>query len=96
MRMGDIESYPLSGMSPRRMAGMIRRAGCGASHFIKNAARLFRTPQHVVDQGSIDIRAPDANGIEQRFVVGHEIPLIDQILGKDLFVAYVTQHHEPA
>ncbi len=94
--MGDTESYHLNGMSPRRMAGVIRYAGCGASHFTKNAARLFRTPQHIVDQGPVDIRATDANGIEQRFVVGHEVPLIDQFLGKYLLVADIAQHHQPA
>jgi len=62
----------------------------------RSSAALLRTPQHIVNQGTIDIRAPDANRIEQRFVIGHEVALIDQFLGKDLLVADIAQHHQPA
>jgi hypothetical protein len=76
------------------MAEVIRCADCGASHFIKNAARLFRTPQHVVDQRSVDVGATGADRVEEQVVIGYEVPMVNQFFEKDLFVAGLAQHHQ--
>ena len=61
-----------------------------------NGRALFPAAGHVVDEGSIDIGAADADRIEERFKVGDEIFLVGQFLGHHLIMAGITQHDESA
>src|SRR5574337_673641 len=49
--------------------------------------RLFRTPQHVVHQRSVDVGATWADRVEERLVIGYEVPMVNQFFEKDLFIA---------
>ncbi len=68
--------------------------GFDASRFTNHASRLFRAAQHVVDERPINIRATRTDGIEEQLVVGYEIPRIRQVVGLDVVVAGVAEHHQ--
>ena len=51
---------------------------------------------HVVDQGSIDVGATEADGIEKGIGIRNKILLVGEFIGHDLGVAGVAEHHQPA
>lgn len=57
-------------------------------------AGLFRTPEHIVDEGAIDIGAAEADGLEEEFVIGDKIAVVHQFVGQDVFMAGVAEHHQ--
>jgi hypothetical protein len=39
-------------------------------------SRLFGAAQHVVDEGTVDVGATDADGIEEVIVIRHKVPVV--------------------
>jgi hypothetical protein len=72
---------------------MERNVSKGASLAVE--IPLLRTPQHIIHERSIDVRASRTDGVKQRFVVLYEILMVRQLLRHDLVIAAVTEHHEP-
>jgi hypothetical protein len=41
-----------------------------------HVSQLFATTRHVVDEGTVDIGATEADGIKEDIVIRHEVPLV--------------------
>ena len=59
------------------------------------ACTLLGTPQHIIDERSVDVCTPGTNRIKERFIVLDEILVVCELLGHNLVIATVTEHHEP-
>lgn len=64
-----------------------RKTMAGASRFTESPAPSLRTPQHVVHQRSVDVGATRTDRVEERLVIGYEVPMVNQFFEKDLFIA---------
>jgi hypothetical protein len=53
------------------------------------------TTSHVVDQGSIDVGATEADGIEEGIGVSYKILLVSEFIGHDLGITSIAEHHQP-
>ena len=54
------------------------------------------TPSHVVDEGAIDIGAAATDGVEERVRVCDKILFVRELVGNDLRIADVAEHHQAA
>jgi hypothetical protein len=59
------------------------------------ACTLLGTPQHIIDERSINVRTSWTNRIKERFIVLDEILVVRELLGHDLVIAAIAEHHEP-
>ena len=50
---------------------------------------------HVVDEGTIDVGATEADGIEEGIRIRDKVLLVGEFISNDLGVAGIAQHHQP-
>ena len=58
------------------------------------AGLLLGASKHIVDEWTIDVGAAEADCVEKQFVIRNEVSGIRQLVGHNLVVTDLAQHHQ--